>query len=94
MVAFGFGLIHGFGFASVLADLGLPQDTLITALLGFNLGVEAGQLVVVAAFLPLAYSVRRTWLYRRAILLGGSATIAAVAAAWMAERWFDLKLFL
>ncbi|MGZ8267693.1 MAG: HupE/UreJ family protein, partial [Burkholderiales bacterium] len=49
IVAFGFGLIHGFGFASVLAELGLPRDTLLTALVGFNLGVEAGQLVVVAA---------------------------------------------
>lgn len=93
MVAFGFGLIHGFGFASVLADLGLPQDALLTALVGFNLGVEAGQLVIVAAFLPFAYSVRRTMLYRRVILVGGSATIAVVAAAWMAERWLDLKLF-
>jgi hypothetical protein len=52
MVAFGFGLVHGFGFASVLADLGLPQDALLLALLGFNLGVEAGQLAIVAAFLP------------------------------------------
>jgi hypothetical protein len=86
-------LIHGFGFASVLAELGLPRDTLLTALVGFNLGVEAGQLVVVAAFLPFAYSMRRTVLYRRVILLGGSAMIAAVAAGWMAERWFDLKLF-
>jgi hypothetical protein len=93
IVAFGFGLIHGFGFASVLAELGLPRDTLLTALVGFNLGVEAGQLVVVAAFLPFAYSMRRTVLYRRVILLGGSALIAAVAAGWMAERWFDLKLF-
>ena len=92
MVAFGFGLIHGFGFASVLAGLGLPQDTLLTALVGFNLGVEAGQLVIVAIFLPFAYGLRRTVLYRRIILIGGSALIAAVAAAWMAERWFDLKL--
>jgi hypothetical protein len=93
IVAFAFGLIHGFGFASVLADLGLPQDTLLTALIGFNLGVEAGQLAVVAVFLPCAYAMRRTALYRRAILVGGSALIAAVAAAWVAERWFDLKLF-
>jgi len=92
MVAFGFGLLHGFGFASVLADLGLPQETLLTALVGFNLGVEAGQLAIVAAFLPIAYSVRRTVLYRRIILVGGSATIAALAAAWMAERALDLKL--
>ena len=92
MVAFGFGLIHGFGFASVLTDLGLPQDTLLIALVGFNLGVEAGQLVIVAAFLPLAYSMRRTVFYRRMILIGGSAAIALVAAAWMAERGLDLKL--
>ena len=93
VVAFLFGLIHGFGFASVLADLGLPQEALLTALVGFNLGVEAGQLAIVAVFLPIAYNMRRTVLYRRIILVGGSAIIAALAAAWMAERAFDLKLF-
>ena len=92
MVAFGFGLIHGFGFASVLADLGLPRDTLLTALVGFNLGVETGQLAVVGAFLPLAYATRRTWMYRRLIFAGGSAAIALVAALWMIERMFDLKI--
>ena len=92
MVAFGFGLVHGFGFASVLADLGLPRDTLLTALVGFNLGVEAGQLVIVSAFLPLAYATRRTWLYRRMVLGGGSAAIALVAAVWMVERVLDVKL--
>ncbi len=92
MVAFGFGLIHGFGFASVLADLGLPQDALLLALVGFNLGVEGGQLVIVSVFLPLAYSVRHTLLYQRFVLIGGSGMIAAVATAWMTERWFDLKL--
>ena len=92
IVAFVFGLIHGFGFASVLADLGLPQDALLTALVGFNLGVEVGQLAIVAVFLPFAYAMRRTALYRRAILVGGSSIIALVAAAWMAERALDLKL--
>ncbi len=92
LVAFGFGLVHGFGFASVLADLGLPQDALALALLGFNLGVEAGQLAIVLAFLPLAHALRRTWLYRRAVLLGGSLLIAALAAAWFAERAFELTL--
>lgn len=91
MVAFGFGLIHGFGFASVLADLGLPQGALALALLGFNLGVEVGQLAIVAAFLPVAYALRRTLFYRRAVLLGGSLLIAAVAAAWFAERAFEVK---
>lgn len=52
MVAFGFGLIHGFGFASVLAELGLPQQTLVLSLVGFNLGVELGQLAIVAVFCP------------------------------------------
>jgi hypothetical protein len=92
LVAFGFGLIHGFGFASVLADLGLPQSALLVALLGFNVGVEAGQLAIVAAFLPIAYALRRGWLYRRVIFLGGSAAIALIAAIWMVERVFDLRL--
>ena len=92
LVAFGFGLIHGFGFASVLADLGLPQSALVLALVGFNFGVEAGQLAIIAAFLPVAFLLRRTWLYRRAVFLGGSAAIAAVASVWLIERAFDLRL--
>ena len=91
-VAFGFGLIHGFGFASVLADLGLPRDALLLALVGFNLGVEAGQLAIVAAFLPIAYGLRRTAVYRRMIFTGGSALIVVVATIWLAERAFALKL--
>jgi hypothetical protein len=91
-VAFAFGLVHGFGFASVLADLGLPQDALVLALLGFNLGVEAGQLAIVLAFLPVAFALRRTWFYRRVVLLGGSLLIAAIAALWFAERVFELEL--
>jgi hypothetical protein len=92
MVAFGFGLIHGFGFASVLADLGLPKDALLLALVGFNLGVEAGQLAIVAVFLPVAFAARSTWAYRRVVLAGGSALIALLAAIWLAERAFDLQL--
>ncbi len=92
VVAFLFGLVHGFGFASVLADLGLPQGALALALVGFNVGVELGQLAIVLAFLPLAYALRRGWFYRRVVLLGGSTLIAALAAVWLAERVFDLKL--
>ena len=91
-VAFAFGLIHGFGFASVLTDLGLPQGTLLLALVGFNLGVEVGQLAIVGAFLPLAYALRGSWFYRRLLFGGGSATIALIAAIWLLERVFDLKL--
>jgi hypothetical protein len=92
VMAFVFGLIHGFGFAGVLSDLGLPQDALILALIGFNLGVEAGQLAIVAVFLPLAFALRHTFIYRRIVLTGGSLVIAALALVWFAERAFDLKL--
>ena len=92
IVAFAFGLIHGFGFASVLADLGLPQDALLLALVGFNLGVEAGQLAIVSAFLPVAYWLRRTALYQRAVFIGGSWLICLLAGKWFIERAFNLKL--
>jgi hypothetical protein len=92
MVAFFFGLIHGFGFASVLVDLGLPQGALALALLGFNLGVEAGQLAIVAAFMLLAYPLRRGVFYRRVVLMGGSLLIALIALIWLIERVFELKL--
>ena len=91
-VAFVFGLIHGFGFASVLADLGLPSGALALALVGFNVGVEVGQLAIVAVFLPLAFVLRHSWLYRRGVLAGGSALIAVLAAVWFLERAFDLRL--
>jgi hypothetical protein len=91
LAAFAFGLVHGFGFAGVLAGLGLPQGALAGGLLGFNLGVEIGQLAIVAAVLPPAYLLRRTRLYR--LLLGaGSALIALLAALWLAERALELKL--
>jgi HupE / UreJ protein len=92
VVAFCFGLIHGFGFASVLTDLGLPSGVLALALVGFNLGVEVGQIAVVGIFLPLAYLLRRTWLYRSFVLVGGSSAIVAVAALWFVERAFNLKV--
>jgi hypothetical protein len=90
--AFLFGLVHGFGFASVLADLGLQPGALAASLVGFNCGVEIGQLAIVAAFLPLAYLMRSTWFYRRVVLVGGSGAIMLVAALWLGERLFDLKL--
>jgi len=91
-VAFGFGLIHGFGFASVLGDLGLPGDALVLALFGFNVGVELGQLAIVAVFLPLAFALRRTAFYQKGLVVGGSLLIALLAAVWFAERAFSVKL--
>ena len=92
LVAFTFGLIHGFGFASVLTELGLPKDALVLSLLGFNLGVEIGQLAIVAVFLPLAYMLRNTVLYRKGVFVGGSILTMLVALVWLAERVFNLKL--
>ncbi|MCZ6578392.1 MAG: HupE/UreJ family protein [Gammaproteobacteria bacterium] len=92
LVAFGFGLIHGFGFASVLQDLGLETNQLALSLLGFNLGVELGQLAIVAAFIPLAYLIRDSAFYRWGLLRAGSVMAAAVATVWLIERLFNYQL--
>ncbi len=91
LAAFAFGLLHGFGFAGVLADLGLPQSSLVLSLFGFNVGVELGQLAIVAVFLPLAFLTRRTAFYR-GLMTGGSALIVIIGALWFVERAFDLQL--
>ena len=90
-IGFYFGLVHGFGFASALADLGLPRDALALALVGFNVGVEAGQIAIVAVFLPVAYVLRRTWFYRGFVFIGGSGAIALIAALWFIERSLDIQ---
>jgi hypothetical protein len=59
----------------------------------FNLGVEAGQLAIVAALLPVAFALRQTWLYRRLTLSAGSVVIVAIACVWLFERTFELRLF-
>jgi hypothetical protein len=92
LVAFSFGLIHGFGFASVLTELGLPQEALVQSLLGFNLGVETGQLAIVGVFLPVAFLLRNTPLYSRGIFIGGSWLTLLVAFVWFIERASNLKL--
>jgi hypothetical protein len=92
VLAFVFGLIHGFGFASVLSDLGLPRNALTAALIGFNLGVEAGQLAIVLAFLPLAWPGRRSRRYRVGVLGVGSALVAVLAALWLLERAGNLSI--
>ena len=89
VVVFAFGLLHGLGFASVLQDFGLPQDQLIPALLGFNLGVEFGQLTVIAlAFLAVGAWFRHKSWYRAAISIPASVLIACVGLYWAVERTF------
>jgi len=85
-IAFAFGLLHGFGFASVLAEMGLPKDARLVSLVAFNLGVEAGQLAVVLAVMPAAYLMRSTAFYRRGVMPWGSSAIAAMALVWFVQR--------
>ena len=92
LVAFTFGLLHGFGFANVLVDLKLPASTLILSLFGFNVGVEIGQLMLVALLVPLAYVSRASWGYTRIVLGAGSVVIAAISLGWLLERSLNLKL--
>jgi len=87
-IAFAFGLLHGFGFASVLSDMGLPTGARVTSLLAFNAGIEAGQLAVVLAVMPLVYALRARVVYRQTLLQWGSGAIAAVALLWFIQRAF------
>lgn len=88
VVIFGFGLLHGLGFASVLSEFGLPEGQFLPALIGFNIGVELGQLTVIAiVFVVVGWAIKRAW-YRRAIAIPASCVIAAVGAYWFVERVF------
>jgi hypothetical protein len=91
VAAFAFGLIHGFGFAAALKDLGLSSGSLAISLFGFNLGVELGQLAIVVTFVPLAFALRKTRFYRVAIMGAGSAAVALIASIWFVERAFDIS---
>ena len=92
MVAFCFGLLHGFGFAGALAEVGLPEDAIPLALLMFNVGVEVGQLLFVGAVLGALAAMR--WLRVQApkrVEQGMAYAIGSVAAFWTIERvggWF------
>lgn len=92
MLAFLFGLVHGFGFANVLLDLGLSSTGLGVALFGFNVGVELGQMAIVVAFMPLAFALRSTLFYRYAVLQAGSVLVAMVACVWFYERAFNASI--
>lgn len=92
LMAFAFGLIHGFGFASALTDLTAGLEAPLWALLGFNLGVETGQLIIVMIFIPLAYCYRASPYYQRWLLTGGSLAVASVASLWLCQRLFNLSL--
>jgi hypothetical protein len=92
VVTFFFGLIHGFGFASVLAELNLPRGDFAWALLQFNLGIEAGQLVIVAVVTTALFALRRWPRYARVVVGGGSAVAIAIGTLWFIERTANVSI--
>ena len=86
VLAAGFGLIHGFGFAGVLAELSADSSSLLVTLAGFNVGVELGQLAIVMVVMPIAWAIRRSWVYQQAIVRGGSIAVAVLGVMWAYER--------
>ena len=88
-VALVFGLVHGFGFANVLREFGLPQEALGWSLFSFNVGVELGQLAIVLVVASALALVRKRWpAADKWIVIGGSAVVIAAGAYWFAERVF------
>ena len=86
-LVFGFGLLHGLGFATVLTEFGMPTDDFIAALVAFNVGVELGQLsIVLAAFFGVAYWFKSQALYQRVVVIPASLVIAAMGLLWFIER--------
>jgi hydrogenase/urease accessory protein HupE len=85
-ITFPFGLVHGFGFAGALADVGLTRSEVPAALVAFNVGVELGQLAVLALLLPLAWRLGRWEPFRRRIVPAFSLCVVAAGAAWFVER--------
>jgi hypothetical protein len=92
VMALAFGLVHGLGFAGALRNLALPIHARGVALAAFNAGVELGQLVVVAAVLPLLYAASTRRWYPRLVMGAGSLVIAWVAVLWILERGFGLSI--
>jgi hypothetical protein len=93
LIAFIFGLFHGFGFASVLTEKGLPGNYLGLSIFGFNLGVELGQLAIIVLVFPILYLLRKTFLYPK-IRVFGSIILIFFSLYWFIERAFNVDLTL
>ncbi|RME97892.1 MAG: HupE/UreJ family protein [Bacteroidetes bacterium] len=91
LIAAIFGLFHGFGFASVLGEKGLSGDYMVLSLLGFNVGVEMGQILIICLVFPLLYLLRKFNIYPK-IITYGSVLLIFVSLYWFAERAFEIDL--
>ncbi|NJO12299.1 MAG: HupE/UreJ family protein [Gammaproteobacteria bacterium] len=85
-IAFAFGLVHGFGFANVLLDLGLHDGALAVSLAGFNVGVELGQIAIVGVLLPILFHLRRRPSMARRFVPAASLATSLLAMGWLLER--------
>jgi hypothetical protein len=91
LVVFGFGLFHGFGFAGALSEMGVLGEHLGLSLFAFNLGVEIGQVVIVATIFPLLFLLRRVTWYRKLFLPAAAVFMILVSSAWVVERAFGVN---
>ncbi len=92
LVVLGFGLFHGFGFAGALSEMGVFGEHLWLPLLAFNLGVELGQIVIVALLFPLLFALRKLLVYRRVIMPVGAVLLIVLSMIWVAERSLDVSV--
>ena len=91
MIAFGFGLFHGFGFASVLREGAMRGEFLGLTLFGFNVGVEVGQVVIISILFPILYLLRNLKQYP-GLLVTGSLALILISGYWFVERAFEIDL--
>lgn len=92
VIVFVFGLFHGFGFATVLGEIGIPPKYMVHSLLGFNIGVELGQLAIVCVVFPVLYVMRNWWMYPKFLLKYGSLAMITVSLYWFVERGLEIDL--
>lgn len=92
LIVAGFGLFHGFGFAGALSEMGILGEHLGLSLFAFNLGVEIGQVVIVAVLVPFLFVARRWTLYHKVLLPAAAVFMIVVASVWVIERAFDVDL--
>ena len=92
VVTFFFGLIHGFGFANVLAELNLPRAAFAWALLQFNVGLEVGQLIIVAVATTVLFTLRLWRGYARAVIGAGSVLAIVIGLLWLIERTANVSI--
>lgn len=87
-IVFGFGLLHGLGFASMLAEFGMPREHFALALISFNIGIETGQIaVILVAYFGLAVWFRNEAIYRKVVVIPASLLISIIGLFWFWDRW-------